>query len=152
MLADVDCALDLLDLPWLQPLEDRPLVPAGGAPGAVADLLDLPLASEVVTARIESTPARLVRWADLPGAGLAVARLGVDRLAGEVAVHEPLRVGGREVPWWFEGPVVAVDGSPAALGRALAWTHGAWHLRQALAEAFAEPERGEALTAEDGVG
>jgi hypothetical protein len=142
----------VLDLPWLQPLEDRPLVPAGGAPGAVADLLDLPLASEEVDGSIESRPARLVRWADLPGAGLAAARLGVDRLEGEVAVHRPLRVGGREVTWWIDGATAAVDGSPAALGRALAWTRGAWHLRQALAEAFAAPERGEALAAEDGVG
>jgi hypothetical protein len=142
----------VLDLPWLQPLVDRPLVPAGGAPGPVADLLDLPLASEVVTASPESRPARVVPWTELPGAGLAAARLGIDRLDGEVAVHEPLVVGGREATWWSDGDGAAVDGSPGALGRALAWTHGAWHLRQALAEAFAEPERGEALAAEDGVG
>jgi len=106
----------------------------------------------VVHASIQSRPARRMRWADLPGAGLAAARLGVDRLEGEVAVHRPLRVGGREVAWWIDDGGAAVDGSPAALGRALAWRHGAWHLRQALAEAFAEPELGDALAAEDGVG
>jgi hypothetical protein len=142
----------VLDLPWLQPLVDRPLVPAGGAPGAVADLLDLPLASEVVRAVLDSRPVALTAWADLPGAGLAAARLGVDRLDGEVAVHRPLVVGGREVAWWLDGSGPAVDGSPGALGRALAWTHGAWHRRQALAEAFAEPGRAELLAAEDGVG
>uniref|UniRef100_UPI000C26A713 sacsin N-terminal ATP-binding-like domain-containing protein n=1 Tax=Geodermatophilus chilensis TaxID=2035835 RepID=UPI000C26A713 len=47
----------VLDAPWLQPLVDPALVPAGGAPGPVADLLDLPLASEVVRARVESRPA-----------------------------------------------------------------------------------------------
>jgi hypothetical protein len=45
-----------------------------------------------------------------------------------------------------------VDGSPAAFGRALAWRAGVWPMRQALAEAFAFPERAEALAAEDAVG
>ncbi len=142
----------VLDLPWLQPLVDRPQVPAGGAPGPVADLLDLPLAGEVVAAAVDSRPARVAAWADLPGATLAAARLGIERLDGEVAVHEPLVVGGRAVAWWADGGSPAVDGSAAALGRALAWAHGAWHLRQALAEAFAEPGRAEELAAEDGVG
>ena len=138
----------VLDLPWLQPLVDRPLVPAGGAPGAVADLLDLPLAAEVVTAGVESRPTRVLRWAELPGAELAAARVGVSGLEGEVAVHDRLVVGGRTVRWWGPG---AVDGSPAGLGRALAWRSGAWHLRQALAEAFAFPDRADELAAEDGV-
>ena len=38
----------VLDAPYLQPLVHLPVLPAGGAPGAVADLLDLPLASEQV--------------------------------------------------------------------------------------------------------
>ena len=45
-----------------------------------------------------------------------------------------------------------VDGSPAALGRALAWRAGAWPPRQALAEAFAFPDRAGELAAEDAVG
>jgi hypothetical protein len=142
----------VLDAPWLQPLVDSPLVPAGGAPGPVADLLDLPLAGEVVRARVQSRPTRSVRWADVPGADLAAARLGVAVLPGEVAVHEPLRAGGRVVPWWPGDGVDHVDGTPAALGRALAWRAGAWSLRQALAEAFAHPDRGAALAAEDAVG
>jgi hypothetical protein len=145
----VAAAAVVLDLPWLQPLHDRPLVPAGGAPGPVADLLDLPLASEVVRARVESRPSRVALWADLPGAGLAAARLGLGELAGEVAVHEPLVVGGRPVRWW--GPDT-VDGSAEGLGRALAWRSGTWHLRQALTEAFAAPERADELAAEDAVG
>jgi hypothetical protein len=44
-----------------------------------------------------------------------------------------------------------VDGSPGALGRALAWRAGAWPLRQALAEAFADPARSADLAAEDAV-
>jgi hypothetical protein len=143
----------VLDAPWLRPLVDAPLVPAGGAPGPVADLLDLPLAGELVRAGVASRPVRAVRWVDVPGAGLAAARLGLAELPGEVAVHEPLLAGGRTVPWWpGNGGIDHVDGTPGALGRALAWRAGAWPLRQALAEAFAHPDRAAALAAEDAVG
>ncbi|MFW3172068.1 sacsin N-terminal ATP-binding-like domain-containing protein [Geodermatophilus sp. CPCC 206100] len=141
----------VLDVPWVQPLVRSGLVPAGGAPGPVADLLDLPLAGEVVRARVESSPVRRLRWADVPGAELAAARLGAAVPATEVAVHDRLLVGGRGARWWPDGDVDHVDGTPAALGRALAWRAGAWPLRQALAEAFAEPDAGDALAAEDGV-
>jgi hypothetical protein len=141
----------VLDVPYLQPLVDLPVVPAGGAPGPVADLLDLPLASEKVQASVTARGRRL-RWAELPGAGLAAARLGVVALEGELAVHEELTVGGRTVTWWPDATVDHVDGSPAALGRALAWRAGAWPLRQALAEAFAFPDRAGELAAEDAVG
>ncbi|WP_246066109.1 sacsin N-terminal ATP-binding-like domain-containing protein [Geodermatophilus aquaeductus] len=144
-------AVLVLDAPWLQPLAGALLVPAGGAPGPVADLLDLPLASERVRAEVRSTPVRRQRWAAVPGADLAAARLGVPELTGEVAVHEPLLAGGRAVPWWPGEAVDCVDGSPGALGRALAWRAGAWPLRQALAEAFAEPGRSADLAAEDAV-
>jgi hypothetical protein len=138
----------VLDAPYLQPLVTGPVVPAGGAPGAVADLLDLPLASEKVRATVPVGGRRL-RWAELPGADLAAARLGVVELGGEVAVHDTLTVAGQAVSWWPEEAVDHVDGSPAALGRALAWRAGAWPLRQALAEAFAFPDRAAELAAED---
>ncbi len=142
----------VLDLPWLYPLVDGPVVPAAGAPGPVAELLDLPLASEELPAAVDGRPDRTVRWADLLGAPLAAARLGVPELPGEVGVHDRLTAGGRPVPWWPGEECDSVDGSPAALGRALAWRTGAWPLRQALAEAFAEPDRAAVLAAEDGVG
>jgi hypothetical protein len=135
----------------LQPLVDRPVVPSGGAPAPVADLLDLPLASERVRATVTSRPVRVLRWAELPGAALAAARLGLAELPGEVAVHDPLEAGGRPVPWW-PGEPDAVDGSPEALGRALGWRCGRWPLRQALAEAFARPGSAAELAAEDAVG
>jgi hypothetical protein len=141
----------VLDAPYLQPLVNAPVVPADGAPGAVADLLDLPLAGELVTAQVTSRPDRRVRWSELPGAALAAARLGLPELAGDVAVHRSLVVGDRVVAWWPGADVDHVDGSPAALGRALAWRAGSWSTRQALAEAFAFPERAEELAAEDAV-
>ncbi|MGY2067786.1 sacsin N-terminal ATP-binding-like domain-containing protein [Blastococcus sp. SYSU DS0619] len=142
----------VLDAPHLLPLLDLPVVPAGGAPGAVADLLDLPLAGEVVRGAVTSAPVRRLRWAELPGAALAAARLGRAGLTGEVAVHAPLTVAGRPVAWWPGEDADHVDGTPEALGRALAWRAGAWSLRQALAEAFAFPDRADDLTAEDAVG
>ena len=142
----------VLDAPHLQPLVDAPVVPAGGAPVAVADLLDLPLASELVRADVTSRPERTLAWAELPGAALAAARLGRTRLTGTVAVHAALVVGGREVAWWPGEDIDHVDGSPEALGRALAWRAGTWSARQALAEAFALPGRADQLAAEDAVG
>ncbi|MCZ2813759.1 hypothetical protein O2W15_20200 [Modestobacter sp. VKM Ac-2979] len=148
----VSDAAVVLDAPWLQPLVSSAVVPAGGRPVAVADLLDVPLASEEVAARVASRPARTVGWAEVPGAGLAAARLGLTALTGSVAVHPTLTVtGGVEVAWWPGADVDAVDGTPAALGRALAWRAGAWPLRQALAEAFAHPHRATELAAEDAV-
>jgi hypothetical protein len=61
-------------------------------------------------------------------------------------------VAGRAVAWWPGKDVDHVDGSPAALGRALAWRAGVWSARQALAEAFAHPDRADELAAEDAVG
>jgi hypothetical protein len=153
--AQVSADAVVLDAPWLQPLVDRDMVPAGGAPGPVADLLDLPLASEVVRAEPTSRPDRELDWAAVPGAGLAAVRLGVPALTGRVAVHRRLTVtGDRALSWWpgHGSSADAVDGTPAALGRALAWRAGAWPLRQALAEAFAAPDRAAELAAEDAVG
>ncbi|HYT10007.1 MAG TPA: ATP-binding protein, partial [Mycobacteriales bacterium] len=57
----------VLDAPHLLPLlAGRVPVPAGATPGPVADLLDLPLATEVVGARTpDSTPVRRLAWADV---------------------------------------------------------------------------------------
>ncbi len=140
----------VLDAPYLQPLVRTPVVPAGGAAAAVADLLDLPLASAVAGGR-PPIGGRRSRWADLPGAGLAAARLGVGVLTGEVVVHDRLAVDGRAVSWWPGGDVDHVDGSPEGLGRALAWRARAWSRRQALAEAFAHPDRVLDLAAEDAI-
>ena len=65
---DRDAAV-VLDAPHLLPLlGDRTPVPAGGAPGPVADLLDLPLASELVTVTAPDTePERRLAWAGFRG-------------------------------------------------------------------------------------
>lgn len=145
----------VVDAPFLLPLLDRTPVPAAGHAAAVADLLDLPMASEVVAAEVRSAPESTSDWDAVPGASIAARRLGLVSLAGRLARHHPLLVtGGRTVDWWPEGDVDHVDVSagPGALGRALAWRHDCWSLRAALAEAFAHAEDAARLDAEDGAG
>jgi hypothetical protein len=142
----------VLDAPYLLPLlSDDTVVPAGGRPGAVADLLDVPFGSDLVTGRVESEPVRTAAWSAVPGATLAAARCQGAVPAATVAWHEELRVSGRRVPWWPAGEVDHVDAAAgaAALGRALAWRLQRWDRRAAAAEALARPEDTVALRAED---
>jgi hypothetical protein len=133
----------LLDLPYLLPLlgDERTPVPADEAPGPVADLLDLPLAGELLGPLApDPGPARTVAWAEVPGAELAAARCGGPVPDATVAVHERLSVGGTPVRWWPDGETDHTDGSPYALGRALAWRLGAWSARAAAVEALTDPD------------
>lgn len=140
----------VLDLPYLLPLLDRTPVPAGAGAGAVADLLDLPLAGELASAAgPDQDPARTLRWADVEGAELAAARCGGPVPVATVALHDTLTVDGTAVTWWPAGDTDHVLDSPLALGRALAWRLDAWSARAAAAEALADPDSSDWLSAED---
>jgi hypothetical protein len=108
----------------------------------LADVLDLPLASELGDYPVMSKPVDLRAWADVAGADLAAARSG-ELPATPVAVHRELRVADADghvvsAAWRAEpGIDHVVEGDAAALGRALAWRVGQWELRAALAEALA---------------
>ncbi len=133
----------VLDLPYLLPLlgDERTPVPADEAPGPVADLLDLPLAGELLGPLApDPAPAPTVAWAEVPGAELAAARCGGPVPDATVAMHERLTVGGTPVRWWPDAETDHTDGSPYALGRALAWRLGAWSARAAAVEALADPD------------
>ena len=133
----------VLDLPYLLPLlgHERTPVPADEAPGPVADLLDLPLAGELLGPLApDPGPARTLAWADVPGAELAAARCGGPVPDATVAVHQRLTVGGTPVRWWPDGETDHTDGSPYALGRALAWRLGTWSARAAAVEALTDPD------------
>ena len=133
----------VLDLPYLLPLlgDERTPVPADEAPGPVADLLDLPLAGELLgPLGPDEGPARAIAWAEVPGAELAAARCGGPVPDATVVVHERLAVGGTPVRWWPDAETDHTDGSPYALGRALAWRLGAWSARAAAVEALTEPD------------
>jgi hypothetical protein len=133
----------VLDLPYLLPLlgDERTPVPADEAPGPVADLLDLPLAGELLGPLApDPGPARTLSWAEVPGAELAAARCGGPVPNATVAVHERLTVGGTPVRWWPDAETDHTDGSPYTLGRALAWRLGAWSARAAAVEALTDPD------------
>ncbi len=106
----------VLDREWLGEALTDPLV-AGGDPEALAELLDLPLASERVRGSVVST-GRATPWAALPEVAAACEAIGVHVPAGSlvlhgeltVALHEP-RPARRSVPVWVDdaGRVHAAD-------------------------------------------
>ena len=141
----------MLDLPYLLPLlgDERTPVPADEAPGLVADLLDLPLAGELLGPLApDPAPASTFAWTEVPGAERAAARCGGPVPDATVAVHERLTVGGTPVRWWPDAETDHTDGSPYALGRALAWRLGGWAARAAAVEALTNPDD-PTLAAED---
>jgi hypothetical protein len=76
----------------------------------------------------------------VPGAELAAARCGGPVPDATVALRERLTVGGTPVRWWPDAETDHTDGSPYALGRALAWRLGAWSARAAAVEALTHPD------------
>jgi SAM-dependent methyltransferase len=107
-----------------------------------ADVLDVPLASELADFAIAARPRRTTTWSDLPGATLAWRRAGV-LPSTPVMLYDDLRVtdaSGKAVSvgWRAEPAADHISaGDAAAAGRALAWRVGRWHMRASLSEAFA---------------
>jgi hypothetical protein len=133
----------VVDLPWLaQALDARQIVAVRGPDaeldGALADLLSVSMASDVVTA-VPTSTAQPVAWDDLGAVRLACALLGVALPDGEVWVHEALAVAGRRVAWWVADGDVHTEDSPEGLGRALAWVLDRWADRFQLAALLADP-------------
>lgn len=139
----------VLDEPWMLSVLDAPLVVAGGSPErfdaeALAELLDLPLASEENTMRVEDD-GRAQAWAEVARVPAACELLGVAVPDGAVVLHDKLRLGTpagqRQVHWWVtsRGEVHA-ERSPDGLARALGWAAGCWSERFALAALLADPE------------
>jgi hypothetical protein len=97
----------VLDLPWLAAIADPDRAVAGGDPGLLADLLDLPLASDELPGEVVST-GREVAWERLPEVAAACETLGREVPAGSLLLHDPLLVrdpaGTRHaVPFWLAG-------------------------------------------------
>jgi hypothetical protein len=131
----------ILDAPDLWPLvADQPLVlgPHRDAP-RLADLLDLPLASEEVPGVIESAgerrPVPDIVPEVLPGAPAAYQE------------HDRLTVDGTDVPWRYqEGELHAA--TVEGLAHGLAWAAGQWQARHLLAALLISPEESARLLAE----
>ncbi|GEL17013.1 sacsin N-terminal ATP-binding-like domain-containing protein [Pseudonocardia asaccharolytica] len=99
----------VLDHPWLAEVLSSADLVAGGAPGSLADLLDLPLASDVVEAAVVGSGEPRC-WSDSAEVVVACATLGVEVPAGEMIVHDALVIdmrrpamGRRSVPAWPDG-------------------------------------------------
>ncbi|MGH3860937.1 sacsin N-terminal ATP-binding-like domain-containing protein [Actinokineospora sp.] len=136
----------VLDAPWLLAVVGEDSVISAGPDfalaEALADLLDLPLASEEVAG--EPAPAgEFVPWADLGAVAAACDLLGVDVPEGGAMVHDKLVIqcadGDHPAPWWVHDGIAHCEDTPQALARALAWTTDRWLDRHTLAELIEDP-------------
>ncbi|WP_039809378.1 sacsin N-terminal ATP-binding-like domain-containing protein [Nocardia otitidiscaviarum] len=110
----------VLDLPWygLALPPDRLVVGDIDSASQLAALLDLPLASQAVTARVEGT-GRRTTWSAEPLGVLWRMQSGEPTPAGDLVVHDELRVrlsGAYEatvtVPWWRDDADTHVVSQP----------------------------------------
>ncbi|MFC5995494.1 sacsin N-terminal ATP-binding-like domain-containing protein [Pseudonocardia hispaniensis] len=123
----------VLDHPWLAAVVPSADLVAGGDPGPLAELLDLPLASDVVEAVVVGR-GESRRWSDSTDVVVACATLGVEVPPGEMIVHQNLMIdihrppmGRRSVPAWPDAdgrwhvtdPVRALLGALACGSRAV---------------------------------
>lgn len=118
---DADRAV-VLDAIWLAAVLPADQLVSGGDPETLAELLDLPLASEQVAPELLNADAgRSVRWAELVEVVAVCAAAGLAVPEGTLRLHEQLRVrlGGAEhpVPFWVsaDGTVHAADPVRAVL-------------------------------------
>lgn len=141
VVADAEDAV-VVDSPDLLPLvADRPLVLAEAAAAErLADVLDLDLASESVTGKVNSA-----------GRVRAVPDEAALFLAGEAdrtyLHHQKLTVDGVEVEWYVGDGSVHASGSEG-LARALCWRAGQWSRRHLLAAVLRDPSSAAHLLAE----
>jgi hypothetical protein len=131
----------VLDVPWLAPLTDGYVVSDLDLDLAepLAELLDIPLASEAAPTAPEST-GEPVRWADLGAVVDACDLVGIPVPPGGPTVHEQLTVAGRRVPWWTDAETIHCEDTTEGLARALAWTTDRWPDRHLLAALLEDPE------------
>jgi hypothetical protein len=131
----------ILDSPDLWPLvTNQPLILVPGRDaGRLADLLDLPLASEEVPGAIESAGER----GPVPGVLL-------DTLPAAPTTyieHESLIVDGVDVPWRYTGGELHAS-TVEGLAHGLAWAAGQWRARHLLTALLTSPDETERLLAE----
>jgi hypothetical protein len=106
----------VLDDPWLAAVLPPDSLVAGGDPAALAELLDLPLASEeAADAELLADGGRSVPWASLVEVVAGCAAAGLPVPGGSVTLHDRLRVrcngAVHDVAYWVEpdGTVHATD-------------------------------------------
>jgi hypothetical protein len=137
----------VLNAPWVLGVVSAERVTAAGLDFTLAeplaDLLDVPLATEVVIGEVREH-AEQVGWADLGAVVDACDLAGIAVPAGGPLVHERLtvRIGlaDHEVPWWVDRDVLHCTDSTEGMARALAWATGRWDERHTFAALLDDPE------------
>ena len=129
----------VLDVPWLAPVTDGYVSVDADLAASLAELLDIPLASEGAPAGPD-TEGSPVLWADLGAVVDACDLVGMPVPEGGPIVHEGLEVAGRPVAWWVADGTVHCEDSTAGLGRALAWVTERWEERHLLVALLEDPE------------
>ena len=138
--ADADDVL-VLDAPDLWPLAaDRPLILAPyGHAARLADLLDLPLASEEIAGTVESDGD----FRPVPD----VVREVLPEAPAGYREHDRLLVDGADLPWrCTRGELHAATAEGLAHG--LAWAAGRWSARHLVAELLLSPDEAARIMAE----
>ncbi|MET0133701.1 MAG: hypothetical protein ABW215_08915 [Kibdelosporangium sp.] len=138
VLAD-DCVV--LDAPWLLAVLPPARVVAAlddGAAEPLAELLDLPLASESAG---DVTGGELVPWPELGAVVVAAELLGFDLPLEGVIVHDELTANGQRVHWWVDRQSrVHCEDTPDGLARALAWASDHWVDRHVIHAILEDPD------------
>ncbi|MBB4912528.1 ATP-binding protein [Actinophytocola algeriensis] len=132
----------VLDVPWLAPVTDGYVAIDADLATPLAELLDIPLASEAAPAGPDGGDP--VAWSDLGAVVDACDVIGLPVPDGGPIIHDGLEVAGRRVPWWVEGDTVHCEDSTAGLGRALAWVTDRWEDRHLLAALLEDPSNSDA--------
>lgn len=137
----------VLDLPWLAavwPADRLVALPSGAQ--RLAEVLDLPVLSELVSVRLPD--GEYVPWSELTAIRLVAELLDLPFPDGGVVVHEELTVEvdgvKRAAPWWVEGGGFHgehhAEDTPAGLARAFAWASGHWADRHLITELLEDPD------------
>jgi len=121
---------------WLQraDLGGAVVAPSPHAAAALADLLDVPLATELALGKVEEN-GQLVAVPD-------GVRVLLPEGPSTWCEHEEVVVDGVDVDWWVEGRGVDAlvhAGTFEGLAKGLAWAAGRWPRRGAVADVLADP-------------
>jgi len=144
VLADADDVL-VLDAPDLWPLlADQPLVLAPYEVAArLADLLDLPLASEEIAGSLDAGSLDSAESREVP----PIVAAALPDAPSHYLAHDKLTVDGIELPWrYLDGEIHAA--TAAGLGCALAWRAGQWSLRHLLTALLTDPDGADRVLAD----
>jgi hypothetical protein len=127
----------VLDYPWLAPLTDA-YVAAEDLSEPLAELLDIPLASESIAVKL-TTAGEQVNWSELGAVVDACDVADLDLPPAGPTIHDELLIDGQPVAWWVDGDTVHCTDTTEGLARALAWTTGRWEDRHLLAALLDDP-------------